>query len=412
MQQEALENVLEALGASDVKYTGNGYLMCCCLHTDKHNDTRPSMLVKITDEGVGGYKCRACGSSGNLYQLINHVAKLHKRDYSKLIAYVKDNSNEFFIADWNSSIKKAKKKLEFSCSPAILPRRFVPILDFENKKVVSQDALRYLRKRGISNQAIKDAQLLYDPYDRRIIFPIIQNDGVCYGSTSRSIVDDDDFPRRKIRHNKQWDFGNKHSEDEVYDATYTDEKGKVHDIVYMKVRDGYKTKKSELLLGMHLWKDGLPVFVVEGLFGYLHLLSIGAGEYFNICATMGAELSDLQAHRLKLYGKPVFFLFDNDEAGIKALLGTEKSLGAIDKLHGSNVVCTPNWPRVNDQELIDYLTPLFLKIKSCSDIKEKKRLKKLVDGYTMTGGGRIYKADPDKLTIEEIKYMKMNAEIV
>ena len=419
MQQEVIENVLEALGASDIGYTGNGWMMSCCLHTEKHNDTRRSMKVRITDDGEPSiYKCHSCGSKGRVLDLITRMSYLHKKDYTHLYGYAKTQDDELYTPSWNDAVNKAKKKIEFTCSPQSLPRRFIPFLDFENKTTVKEaDAgLKYLRKRKISNKAIKEAQLLYDPYERRIILPVIQLDGLCYGYTSRSIVEDEDFPLRKVKATRQWDFGNVHSFDDTYEATYTDKGGKMRKSDYMKVRDAFGMKKTEFILGMHLWKDGLPVLIIEGLFGYLHLLTIGAGELLNIGCTMGAELSDLQAHRLKVYGKPVFLLFDNDKAGIEALLGSTNSRGAIDKLHNSVVVCTPNWPKIKEtadnKAKLDKFKRLFSRIKTTIDKKEKKRLKQITDGYTMDSRGEVYKADPDRLTLKDVEEMKLNAEIV
>lgn len=399
MNYDIVKKVLDTLGADNVDPSGSDHVICSCLHADeldsphKGADSNPSMYVKQKDTGEYVYGCFGCQKFGSLKSLIKRMSFKRKVDYSDLLSYLETNNpNDINNIRWEDLIKQNKKKIEFTCKPVTnTPIRFI----FVNK---SESGMMYLKSRGITEDAIKWAELLYDTYEKRIVFPVKTTDNILYGYTSRSIIKESYFPKRKRKDNKEWDFGNLLPEHLTEEAVYVNSKGKKVKHRYQKIRDYQGLKKKQLILGQHLWKDHLPVFIVEGLFGYLHLLSIGANKLFNIGATMGASLSDHQAIRLKSFGKPVFLLFDNDPAGRQALFGTENSQGAIDKLQHCVVLSIPKWPKITEGTLLDKLQQL-----------PEDKLKKY--GFTKLRGD-FYKADPDRLTYKELEYMKLNAEIL
>ncbi|MDB4461493.1 toprim domain-containing protein [bacterium] len=414
MNQEHIEKTLKALGADNVNPSGDDYIMCSCLHAPYHqahgygDDGKPSMRIHITeDDEPSKYNCFTCKSWGTVKQLVERTAENRDVDYSSLASFVDDVENEFYIPLYNDLIDRRKRKsVKFTCE-VIKPRS--DFISVESSKL----AMTYLKWRNISDDAVELAGLKYDAYEKRIVFPIMDLEGDLYGYTSRaatpvkylgrfgndiSKMEKAWFPNRKIKTTNAWDFGNRTDEELTCEPTYTNKSGKVFSSVYMKIRDYKGTKKSQLIIGQHLWTGDKPVFLVEGLFGYIHLLSIGANKYFNIGASMGANLSDHQAKRLISFGRPVFLLFDNDEAGKIALFGNNNK-GAIDKLENNVINFVPKWPKVDSVQAKDL------------DIIYGNNGGAKIDGYVKNSRGEWYKADPDKLTLEDIIEMKLEASI-
>lgn len=404
MNTEAVEKVLWELNACNVDVTKDssptecGYVMCSCLHapyTDKHQsniDSTPSMRVSTTEDGSKSYYyCFTCHEQGYLTTLVKRMEYFRKRSYSELSTFINSNDKDDYVEDWESIRRRKQKKSLVSTATPVEPNsKFVNIYK-------SRYAIGYLRNRGINDYAIEKAGLLYDPYEKRVVFPVKAQDNLLYGYTSRSVLPKKWFPTRKIKENKRWDFKKEYPDELTYDPFYVKPNGRKVAVNYGKIRDYKGLKKTELILGAEHWVKDKPVLIIEGLFGYLHLLSIGADQEFNIGATMGASLSDFQASTLIKFARPVYLLFDNDPAGIFALHGDDKVDGAIDKLANSVSLFIPKWPEVLDTNTVE----------TC----EKELLDNgKVDGYVKKKG-KWYKADPDKLTLDEIIYMKENAEM-
>lgn len=392
MDIKVVEYILNELGADNIIYSGNNYLKCNCLfakHTDEHKsdyDNKPSMYINYNLDDTFIYGCFTCSNKSNGENLIKKLSLLNNKDYSYLLKYLPKKSNDFIFDRKKSLIKK---DIVFTRKIIEKNNNFKDINDFKLP-------LKYCISRNINSDTIKKAELVYDNYEKRIVFPVKGLNNELYGYTSRSCLPDKYFPKFKLKVNKQWDFKNIGNADEVYKPYYISDDRKI-DITYEKIRDYKGLKKSQCILGVHLWSKNKPNFIVEGLFGYLHLLSIGADEFFNIGCTMGANLSDHQAKILIDYKAPTYLLFDNDEAGKKALYGIHNSnnqkKGAIDKLENKIILFIPKWPKVNDDDLII-------------------RLNLYKDSNYVNINNNWYKADPETLTLDDLKYMKLKSDII
>ena len=397
MEFSNLEYILKQLGADEVSHSGDNYVKCNCVHapyTSEHKsnfDSKPSMYLFIPkDKGYVKYGCFTCNNKGTLQQLIQTIGKESNTDVSHLLAMANDNLQ---LPDWKSYNNQINKPKELIFTRTIIEpiERFKDIKDYKL-------GLNYLKSRNINTIAINKCELKWDNYEKRIVIPVLGLDYELYGYTSRSVLPEKYFPTYKSLLNHSWDFKNELAEDKRYEPFYLSDRNTKIKIHYEKNRDYKGLKKKQCILGMHLWEKDKPLFIVEGLFGYLHLISIGADEIFNIGATMGANLSDHQAKLLIDYKKPCYILFDNDKAGEKALFGDLKTKGAIDKLENKIPLLLPKWPKLIDSELITLLNKMF----DSSDDN--------IDGYIYKNND-WYKSDPDKLTIEDLKIMKVKAEI-
>lgn len=142
----------------------------------------------------------------------------------------------------------------------------------------------YLRGREVTPEASATMGLLYDERECRILFPVRDRKGLLYGFSGRTILDPKEYP--------------------VFPSGRP----------YSSHRD-YNFKKQLCLLGEHLHQPGKPVVLVEGMFAYAHLVSIGAREWCNPMATLGSVVSPQQKDLLLDMAGAVYLLYDLDEAG-------------------------------------------------------------------------------------------------
>ena len=112
----------------------------------------------------------------------------------------------------------------------------------------------------------------------------------------------------------------------------------------------YGFSKHNFLLGEHLYQEGKPFWIVEGLFAYAHMVQLGVRELVNPVATMMSSVSKAQAKKLVNFGESVYLVFDPDRAGDVGVFGTLnregifRGGGAIDRLKDHIPTFVPNYP--------------------------------------------------------------------
>jgi len=269
-------------------------------------DRNPSFGVKVENTKNSGYKCFSCGEHGRFSGLFRRIAYLSGDDNLNTIAQQVEAAE-----------RKSFKFDDFDAIPAVDMTPPKPIVEeafigIYNPVSGYPEAMQYLSSRNIGQATAEKLGLLWDEQARRIMFPVRDKEQRLYGWTGRTVI-----PNHQP-----------------------------------KIKDYEGLPKRKLLLGEHLWK-GLPLLVVEGLFGYGHLFEISADRYFDIAATMGAELHPQQLTRIRHHpSSRAYMLYDNDEAGAKGLFGTvdprtEKRRienGAVWALHREVSTYVPSWP--------------------------------------------------------------------
>jgi hypothetical protein len=169
----------------------------------------------------------------------------------------------------------------------------------------------YLQDRGITQEAAELMRLVYDPDLYRVLFPVRCEEGHLYGWAGRAIYPEDE----------------------------------------PKVKNYPGLKKEHRLLGEELWQEGKPAFVVEGLFAYARLISIGAREICNPVAILGSDMSIFQRDLLANHGEPVYLCLDLDSAGEIGTYGSDRLPGAIQLLKSYVPVMVALYP--HDRQDVD-----------------------------------------------------------
>lgn len=258
----------EYLGIKIVKKTRDWHIgHCPFTGFHKRGDKKPSFGVTITEDATeSGFNCFACGERGTMRQLVYRLEGGGDRyqNICKILGYQ------------DTLFKKSKLK-----EPTIVTDEQIRRVDYEkaSSKFIDlpQEALSYLESRGINQVAIDMLLLQYDPKQKRIIFPIIDRFGDCYGFSGRSISSRDKEP------------------------------------IYVRDYDGLD--KKFIVAGGHLHNPDLPILLCEGLTGLACLISNFVFEKYNVVANLGMAFTEAKAQLLLKYNTNIFILFDNDDGG-------------------------------------------------------------------------------------------------
>jgi DNA primase len=175
------------------------------------------------------------------------------------------------------------------------------------------DARTYLVSRGITEEAAGNLALAWDDQQRRVLFPVRDEEGRLFGWTGRA-VDDERQP---------------------------------------KVRDYQGLPKRHMILGAERWRGApgrnWPLVLVEGLFGYAHLVSLGVEGRCDVGALLGTVFTPEKLAMVRQRYQPTYLLMDDDDAGDACLFGkverdATRTGGAIAALVDHVPLYVPQWP--------------------------------------------------------------------
>jgi DNA primase len=314
----------------DLKQSGNNHFAKCPFHSEK----TPSFSV---NSSLQRYKCFGCGESGDA---ITFIQKMEATDFVGALRIAAKKAgislDKLGSGEFDSKQDKEKKKIlklnqiaaEFfhyillKHPKAKQAREYIKKRDLKLEQIQKfkigfappgyQNLRQYLLKKGYSDEQLLQASLIvqkqskkYDKFRNRIMFPVFDLYGQVCGFSGR-VIDSDDIPK------------------------------------YLNSAKTVVFEKSHILYGLFQAKQAIMqkkfVILVEGNVDILSAHKVGIE---NIAAPMGTSLTKEQLMILKRYTQTVYFCFDSDSAGLKALersyeLAQEASLNcyAID-LHGA-----------------------------------------------------------------------------
>ena len=318
--ENQIQQVKNALDIVDViskhlslKVSGKYLKALCPFHQEK----TPSFFV---DPSRQLYRCYGCGKHGDAISFVMDYNHLPFTDALQRLA-----------ADAGISLKQIKQNPEEVARKEQLAAANKLTLDFYHYQLTSTDAgrpaLEYLLSRDLTHKTINTYKLGYapdtwdafvkfipssghplssfeelglvsktkkgDPIDRfrhRIIFPILNQNGVTAG-----------FGARRLKEEEQPKYINS-PETPVY-------------------------KKKEILYGLFyaadsIRREGFSIFV-EGYTDFLRLQQEGIS---NVVATSGTSLTEEQAKLIKRYANTVYMCYDSDDAGIRSTVKSARVL--------------------------------------------------------------------------------------
>jgi DNA primase len=276
-----IKNLLIDLDVRGIKHSGiNELVMRCPFHDDK-------MASFAMDLTKGLWKCFGCGLEGNFIKFIMlayHLNYAQANNFIKQRAGLSDDidvDDMIFLRDLDNilnprSDKEETNDIKVNFTPEIIASMYE-----------CEDPYHYLENRGLDDDTIKYFECGFtshwksfknkkEIHEERVTWPGHDKDGNIIGFIGRTPVNDDPKYRYTI---------------------------------------GYK--KADNLFNLHRAKkyanDGL--ILVEGSFDAMRVHSFG---YPNVCAILGAKISNNQAKLLFHMTDKVYLMFDNDKAGRKA----------------------------------------------------------------------------------------------
>ncbi len=244
-------------------------------------DRHPSAGAVADETGFASrWHCYTCKGHGTLYDLVRSLSIKDKNpaiDYEALGKEIIDvEASGLENIDWEEGTAAFQPLPE-----PLIEEAYEGLWD---KIHEFPDAIAYMVKRGITMDTADRLGLMYDPDKKRILFEVRNAEGDLYGWSGRTIRKD----------------------------------GKP------KVLDYEGLPKRHLVLGVHRWKKGKPIIIVEGLFAYAHFHQIRVESIANIGAILGSEMTKEKVDVILELREKVHLFVDPDEAGDICVLGPLK----------------------------------------------------------------------------------------
>ena len=298
-----------------LKKAGKNFKGLCPFHKEK----TPSFIVSPEKQI---YHCFGCGKGGNVFNFIKSVENISYIEAVKRIAddlgvtlpdyrsreekattseyeiLYKTNhiANEYFISQTSQPAKKylegrrLKEETLKKYSVGFAPNKWDGLINYPKFKTVDRSFYEQL---GLI-QKKDNTDHYYDKFRNRIIFPFHNLSGQIVG-----------FGGRRLNENDQPKYLNS-PESKIY-------------------------RKGELLYGLHqaisAIREKKAVLIVEGYFDLLRLVDFGIQ---NVIASSGTALTESQGRLIKRYTDTAIFVYDSDDAGIKAAIRNSRILETLE----------------------------------------------------------------------------------
>ena len=278
---------------------GRGYVGLCPFHSEK----TPSFYVS-PDKNL--FYCFGCQRGGDVFKFLEYAEGMSFKEALYKLAKLSGIDLEGFSENKGDNegnkrgvILRILKKAE----------EYYYISLWNNEEAIS-----YLRNRGLSDETIKYFRLGYAPNEEDfIVSRLIKNYSLEDIYSAGLIVapkNTDKFVNRII-----FPIRNIYGEVIGFGGRSLDGR----EPKYLNSPDTVVFKKGRVLYGIYenreYMKQLKEAYLVEGYFDLLVMYDNGIR---NVVATMGTALSEEKVRRLQRYVDSVIFLFDGDEAGRKA----------------------------------------------------------------------------------------------
>lgn len=284
-----------------LKKKGNEYSACCPFHNEK----TPSFHVNRQKQV---YLCRGCGESGNA---ISFLMAFNRLDFVEAV--------EDLAAFVGVDVPREQVQ-----DVGVLPKRDVSgVYEVMSKvaafygdqlrSVGASRAIDYLKRRGVSDEVIRDFGLGFAPeawdallsrFDRSLLIEaglaVVRDDGRVYDRFRGRLM----FPIRDKRR-RVVGFGGR-----VLDDSLPKYLNSPETVVFSKSNELYGLCE---LLERH--SRPKQVLIVEG---YMDVIALAQFGVTNVVATLGTATSKAQLDLLFRFASELVFCFDGDNAGRQA----------------------------------------------------------------------------------------------
>ncbi len=295
-----------------VRRRGSRLTALCPFHTEKS----PSFSIDVR---TGLWHCFGCKEGGNVFQFIQKIENLEMGEVVELLArkYGVD------LSKFQGRVEKEKlTKRQYYLKILSAVAKFYTDELFGTTH--GQQALKYLKERGLTESTIKRYRIGVTPRDsngltqalleRNVRRETLELLGICVTGRGQTTPDAGiDFFRNRII----FPLFNLRGEIVSFAGrSLTDEEPK-----YLNTTNTVLYSKSRLLYGMNYAKNAISekgeVLVVEG---YMDVIALHQAGILNAVATCGTALTSEHIRQLGRYADGFMLAFDGDSAGVKAAI--------------------------------------------------------------------------------------------
>ncbi|MBA2655780.1 MAG: DNA primase [Tatlockia sp.] len=282
-----------------LKKRGNSFTACCPFHSEKN----PSFNVVAKKQF---YHCFGCGASGNAISFI--------------IAYLNQgfiDAVETLAARLGMQIPR-EGKIDKNPQSLSFYQLLTKVSQFyqHSLKVNGQQAIDYLRQRGLSGQIAKLYQLGYAPPGWQTLEAQFKSNKNELIATGMLIQKEDGKAYDRYRHRVIFPIHDRHGRIIGFGGRVLDDKQKPK---YLNSPETSIFQKSRELYGLHQilqQQDSIPnIVVVEG---YMDVIALAQHGIRNAVATLGTATSSAHLQLLSKHTRQLIFCFDGDSAGRQA----------------------------------------------------------------------------------------------
>ncbi len=314
MLDSPIEEIKSRLNVVDVvqdfvqlKKAGTNYKGLCPFHSEKSG----SFMVSATKQI---WHCFGCGLGGDVFEFIKQIENIEFAEALKILA---DRAGVELKKPTFEQIEGDKKKdvlYEINFAAA---RYFAKVLWESN---AGAEALDYLRRRGLSDQTIKNWQLGYAPDDFHYLENFLakgfdKRDIEQAGLIIKSDRDSGYFDRFHDR--VMFPIINLHGQTVGFTGRLLHDKPNTGKYVNSPETPVYN--KSQVIYGLHAGKQAIRkgdrAILVEGNMDVIACHQVGFAQ---AVATSGTALTQDQLNILKRFTENLVFAFDTDAAGSTA----------------------------------------------------------------------------------------------
>ncbi len=270
-----------------------------------HSDHSPSMSVSKEKQI---YTCFSCGATGNVYNFIMDYENVSFIEAVKIVA-----NKAGFILNINDDLKTDKNKKLYDIYN-ISQKFYMNNINTAN----GIDAKKYLEKRNINNDCIKEFGIGLAIDSRDSLLKLLLNKN----------YDAKDIEKAGLVIKNNYGYSDMYSDRimfPLFDLTgkIVGYSGRVYnkDIKpkYYNTKETEIFKKGETLYNYHKAKESVrennKLIVVEGFMDVIRMYTIGIT---NVVAAMGTAVTKNQALLMKRLSNEIILCFDGDEAGNEA----------------------------------------------------------------------------------------------
>src|SRR5690625_527783 len=284
---------------------GRNYFGLCPFHEEK----TPSFSVEQEKQL---FHCFGCGKGGNVFTFIQEIEQINYVDAIQLLAKRVDLELPSIGTDRPSYSKEAEQVF---VAYDWLVKFYHHLLKYSEH---GKEALKYLQKRGITEETIDRFQLGFSPHDSDLTVQFLQQKQFPLPFlVKHRLLNTTDQERHvdPFRGRIVFPIENLHGKSVAFGGrALGDEQPK-----YLNSPEHQLFHKAQILYNFgnaraHIRKLN-EVIVFEG---YLDVLAAHQAKIPNVVATLGTALSEKQAQLLKQTAKTVILCYDGDEAGLTA----------------------------------------------------------------------------------------------